>query len=33
MVPVEIYTTAVCSYCHWAKELLRRKGVEFMRST
>jgi glutaredoxin 3 len=26
---VEIYTTRFCSYCHWAKELLKRKGVEF----
>ena len=29
MVPVEIYTTAFCSYCQWAKELLQRKGVGF----
>lgn len=29
MVPVEIYTTAYCSYCQWAKELLNRKGVSF----
>ncbi len=29
MVPVEIYTTALCSYCQWAKELLNRKGVSF----
>ena len=29
MVPVEIYTTAYCSYCQWAKELLQRKGVKF----
>jgi glutaredoxin 3 len=29
MPPVEIYTTAHCSYCQWAKELLKRKGVDF----
>ncbi len=29
MPPVEIYTTAYCSYCQWAKELLKRKGVDF----
>ena len=29
MIPVEIYTTAFCSYCQWAKELLQRKGVKF----
>lgn len=29
MAPVEIYTMNFCSYCHWAKELLKRKGVEF----
>ena len=29
MVPVVIYTRAYCSYCTWAKELLRRKGVTF----
>jgi glutaredoxin 3 len=29
MPPVEIYTTAYCSYCQWAKELLKRKGVSF----
>ncbi|HWP25521.1 MAG TPA: glutaredoxin 3 [Xanthobacteraceae bacterium] len=29
MLPVEIYTTRFCSYCHWAKELLKRKGVNF----
>jgi glutaredoxin 3 len=29
MVPVVIYTRAFCSYCSWAKELLRRKGVAF----
>lgn len=29
MKPVEIYTTPLCGYCHAAKSLLRRKGVEF----
>lgn len=29
MSAVEIYTTAYCSYCQWAKELLKRKGVNF----
>jgi len=29
MVLVEIYTTAYCPYCQWAKELLVRKGIEF----
>jgi glutaredoxin 3 len=29
MASVEIYTTAYCSYCQWAKELLKRKGVNF----
>jgi glutaredoxin 3 len=29
MPPVEIYTTRYCPYCHRAKALLRRKGVEF----
>jgi len=29
MVPVVIYTRAYCSYCTWAKELLRRKGARF----
>jgi glutaredoxin 3 len=29
MVDVVIYTRAFCSYCSWAKELLRRKGVAF----
>jgi glutaredoxin 3 len=29
MVPVVIYTRAYCSYCAWAMELLRRKGVAF----
>lgn len=29
MASVEIYTQRYCSYCHWAKELLTRKGVGF----
>ena len=29
MPEVEVYTTPVCPYCRSAKELLRRKGVEF----
>jgi glutaredoxin 3 len=29
MVPVEIYTTAYCPYCQWARELLQRKNVDF----
>ena len=29
MAPVELYTTPFCPYCMSAKELLRRKGVEF----
>jgi glutaredoxin 3 len=29
MPPVEIYTTPYCPYCRWAKELLRKKHVEF----
>jgi glutaredoxin 3 len=29
MVAVVIYTRAYCSYCAWAKELLRRKGAAF----
>ena len=29
MPPVEIYTTRWCPYCHSAKALLKRKGVEF----
>jgi len=26
---IEIYTQQYCSYCHFAKELLSRKGVGF----
>jgi glutaredoxin 3 len=29
MAPVEIYTTRWCPYCHMAKALLRRKGVNY----
>ncbi len=29
MTSVEIYTTRYCPYCHWAKQLLERKGVVF----
>ena len=29
MTSVEIYTRKYCSYCHFAKELLSRKGVNF----
>jgi glutaredoxin 3 len=27
---IEIYTTRYCPYCHAAKRLLSRKGVQFM---
>jgi len=29
MNSVEIYTRQYCSYCHFAKELLSRKGIDF----
>jgi len=29
MSQIEIYTTHYCPYCHAAKRLLSRKGVEF----
>jgi glutaredoxin 3 len=29
MPPVEIYTTRYCPYCHAAKALLKKKGVNF----
>jgi glutaredoxin 3 len=29
MTSVEIYTRQYCTYCHFAKELLSRKGVDF----
>jgi glutaredoxin 3 len=30
MPPIEIYTSRYCPYCHAAKALLKRKGVEFI---
>ena len=30
MASIEIYTTPYCPYCVSAKELLRRKGVDFV---
>jgi glutaredoxin 3 len=30
MASVEVYTTPYCPYCVSAKDLLRRKGVEFI---
>jgi glutaredoxin 3 len=29
MPPVDIYTTRWCPYCHRAKALLKRKGVDY----
>ncbi len=29
MKPVEIYTTPICGFCTAAKNLLKKKGVEF----
>jgi glutaredoxin 3 len=29
MRPVEIYTTPICPYCHAAKRLLQKKGVDY----
>jgi len=29
MPPVDIYTTRWCPYCHMAKALLKRKGVDY----
>ncbi len=29
MTSVDIYTQKYCPYCHWAKDLLSRKGVEY----
>jgi len=29
MGPIELYTTRYCPYCHAAKRLLSRKGLEF----
>jgi len=30
MAAIEVYTTPYCPYCVAAKDLLRRKGVEFV---
>ena len=30
MASIEVYTTPYCPYCVSAKELLRRKGVDFI---
>jgi glutaredoxin 3 len=30
MAKVEIYTSPFCGYCHRAKQLLLRKGVDFI---
>jgi glutaredoxin 3 len=30
MASIEVYTTPYCPYCIAAKELLRRKGVDFV---
>ena len=30
MAKVEVYTTALCPYCHRAKALLTKKGVTFV---
>ena len=30
MKPVTVYTTLLCFYCHRAKALLTKKGVEFV---
>ncbi len=29
MQPVEIYTSPLCGFCHAAKRLLKKKGVNF----
>ncbi len=29
MIKVEIYTTLFCPFCHMAKALLRKKGIDF----
>jgi len=29
MARVVVYTKNYCSFCHWAKSLLKSKGVEF----
>ncbi len=30
MKPVEIYTSPTCGFCHAAKRLLNKKGVEYL---
>ena len=30
MPPIEIYTARYCPYCHSAKALLKRKGVDYV---
>ena len=30
MKPVEIYTSPMCGFCHAAKRLLSKKGVDFV---
>ncbi len=30
MAAIEVYTTPYCAYCVAAKDLLRRKGVEYV---
>ncbi len=30
MAKIEIYTTSICPYCHAAKELLQKKGAEYL---
>ncbi|WP_184430929.1 glutaredoxin 3 [Roseospira goensis] len=29
MATVELYTTPICPFCHRAKQLLQRKGVQY----
>ena len=29
MAEIEIYTTMFCPFCHWAKQLLDKKGVAY----
>ena len=29
MAQVIIYTTPYCGYCHWAKQLLEKKGIKY----
>ncbi len=30
MAKIEIYTKSICPYCHAAKELLHKKGADFL---